>query len=122
MTSTIEPLHATAPTRFVDANGTRFAFRRFGQAGGVPLVLFQHLMGNMDNYDPAITNALARDRELILFDQTGVASTDGTARESIADMTSDAASFIDALGLQEIDVFGHSMGGHVSQQLAIAWC
>ena len=49
--------HQTAPTQFVDANGIRFAYRRFGNPVGTPIVLLQHFMGNLDNYDPAITDA-----------------------------------------------------------------
>ncbi len=30
--------HQTAPTQFVEANGIRFAFRRFGNQRAVPLV------------------------------------------------------------------------------------
>ena len=52
--------HNTAPTRFVEADGIRFAYRRFGNPIGTPIVLLQHFMGNLDNYDPAITNALPR--------------------------------------------------------------
>jgi hypothetical protein len=34
--------HDTVPTEFVEANGIRFAYRRFGATSGVPLVFFQH--------------------------------------------------------------------------------
>ena len=60
--------HQTAPTQFVEANGIRFAYRRFGKAGGVPLVFNLHYLGTMDYWDPALTDGLARDREVILFD------------------------------------------------------
>ncbi len=60
--------HQTAPTQFVEANGTRFAYRRFGKAGGVPLVFNMHYLGTMDYWDPTVTDGLARDREVILFD------------------------------------------------------
>ena len=64
--------HNTAPTRFVEAEGIRFAYRRFGNPIGTPIVLLQHFMGNLDNYDPAITDALAQGREVIVTDNTGV--------------------------------------------------
>ena len=57
----------TEPTRFVEAGGTRFAYRRFGDPIGTPIVLLQHFMGNLDNYDPAITEALAMGRDAPLF-------------------------------------------------------
>ena len=66
--------HQTAPTQFVEANGIRFAYRRFGKAGGVPLVFNQHYLGTMDYWDPAVTDGLARDREVILFNNAGVSS------------------------------------------------
>src|SRR6476646_7853134 len=109
----------TAPTRFVDANGTRFAYRRFGNPVGTPIVLLQHFMGNLDNYDPAITDHLAAGREVILTDNAGVGLSSGAAPQTVAGMARDAASLIDALGLEHVDVFGFSMGGYVAQQIAL---
>jgi pimeloyl-ACP methyl ester carboxylesterase len=111
--------HNTAPTRFVEADGTRFAYRRFGKPMGTPIVLLQHFMGNLDNYDPAITDALAKDREVILTDNAGVGLGEGPASETVAGMARDAASLIDALGLEQVDLFGFSMGGFVAQQIAV---
>jgi pimeloyl-ACP methyl ester carboxylesterase len=111
--------HNTAPTRFVEADGTRFAYRRFGNPGGTPIVLLQHFMGNLDNYDPAITDALATGREVILTDNAGVGLSTGTAPKTVAGMARDAAALIDALGLDHVDLFGFSMGGFVAQQIAV---
>jgi pimeloyl-ACP methyl ester carboxylesterase len=111
--------HNTASTRFVEANGIRFAYRRFGNPIGTPVVLLQHFMGNLDNYDPAITDALATGREVILTDNAGVGLSTGTAPETVAGMARDAASLIDALGLEHVDLFGFSMGGFVAQQIAV---
>jgi pimeloyl-ACP methyl ester carboxylesterase len=111
--------HNTAPTQFVEANGTRFAYRRFGNRGGTPIVLLQHFMGNLDNYDPAITDELAKGREVILTDNAGVGLSTGTAPETVAGMARDAASLIDALGLGHVDLFGFSMGGFVAQQIVV---
>src|SRR5258706_10707631 len=69
--------HQTAPTQFVEANGIRFAYRRFGKSGGVPLVLNQHFTGTMDHWDPAVTNGFAKDREVILFNNAGVSAVQG---------------------------------------------
>jgi len=109
----------TAPTRFVEADGTRFAYRRFGDPIGTPIVLLQHFMGNLDNYDPAITDALAMGREVILTDNAGVGRSTGAAPQTVAGMARDAASLIDGLGLEYVDLFGFSMGGHVAQQIAV---
>jgi pimeloyl-ACP methyl ester carboxylesterase len=108
-----------APTRFVDVGGTRFAYRRFGTAAGTPVVFVQHFMGNLDNFDPAISDALAPGREVILFDNAGVGSSTGTAPDTVAAMAADAAGFIDGLGLATVDLLGHSMGGEVAQQIAL---
>ncbi|MFD3585796.1 alpha/beta fold hydrolase [Streptomyces sp. NPDC058683] len=113
--------HDTAPTQFVEAGGIRFAYRRFGNtaAGRPPVVFFQHFIGNLDDHDPAISDGFAADREVILFNNTGVASTSGDVPDTIEQMATDAGSFIDALGLTSVDLVGHSMGGLVAQQVAI---
>ena len=125
-TPTLEPkpsssriTHDTAPTRFVETDGIRFAYRRFGNPIGTPIVLLQHFMGNLDNYDPAITDALARGREVVLTDNAAVGLSTGVARETVAGMARDAASLIDALGLERVDLFGFSMGGYVAQQIVV---
>jgi pimeloyl-ACP methyl ester carboxylesterase len=109
----------TAPTRFLDADGTRFAYRRFGVPAGTPLVFTQHFMGNLDNFDPAIADALAAGREVILFDNAGVGSSTGTAPGTVEGIAAGAASFIGGLGLPAVDLLGHSMGGEVAQLVAL---
>jgi pimeloyl-ACP methyl ester carboxylesterase len=112
--------HDTAPTRYADAGGTRFAYRRFGMPGRPPLVFFQHFMGTLDDHDPALSDAFASDREVILFNNTGVASSTGIVPGTIEAMARDAITFAGALGLCTIDVVGHSMGGLVAQEVALA--
>jgi pimeloyl-ACP methyl ester carboxylesterase len=114
-----QPTHDTAPTRFVEAGGIRFAYRRFGTPERTPIVFFQHFMGNLDDHDPALSDGFAADREVILFNSTGVASTSGLVPGTIEQMATDAAGFIAALGLATVDLVGHSMGGLVAQQLTI---
>jgi pimeloyl-ACP methyl ester carboxylesterase len=113
--------HDTAPTQFVEAGGIRFAYRRFGTpvAGRAPIVFFQHFIGNLDDHDPEISDGFATDREVVLFNNTGVASTSGVVPDTIEAMATDAGIFIDALGLGTVDVVGHSMGGMVAQQVAL---
>ena len=96
----IASLATTALTRFLEIGGTRFAYRRFGIPTGPPLVFTQHFMGNLDNFDPAISDALAPGREIILLDNAGVGRSTGTAPHTIAGMAADAISFIDGLGLR----------------------
>src|ERR1700694_2038901 len=112
--------HQTAPTQFVDAAGVRFAYRRFGKSGGVPLVFNIHFTGTMDHWDPAVTDGFAKDREVILFDNAGISSSSGEVPTSIEEMAADAAAFVKALGLTEVDVLGFSLGGLIAQTLAIA--
>jgi pimeloyl-ACP methyl ester carboxylesterase len=111
--------HDTVPTQYVEADGIRFAYRRFGKSGQAPFVFVQHFRGSMDNHDSAITDALATNREVILFNNRGVSSTDGIARNTVDDMARDTLTFIDALGLSETVLFAHSMGGMVAQLCSI---
>jgi pimeloyl-ACP methyl ester carboxylesterase len=111
--------HQTAPTQFVEANGTCFAYRRFGKPVGVPLVFNQHFTGTMDHWDPAVTDGFAKDREVILFDNAGVSSSSGEVSTTIEDMAANAVAFIKALGLKTVDVLGFSIGGFVAQEITL---
>jgi pimeloyl-ACP methyl ester carboxylesterase len=108
----------TAPTRYVESHGIRFAYRHLGPAAGTPLVLLQHFSGNIDAWDPAVVNALAADRPVIAFDNAGVGLSTGQTPDNVAMMARDAVDFINALGLSEVDLLGFSLGGCVAQQIA----
>jgi pimeloyl-ACP methyl ester carboxylesterase len=108
----------TAPTRYVEGSGIRFAYRHLGPSTGTPLILLQHFSGNIDAWDPAVVNALAADRPVIAFDNAGVGRSTGQTPDSIAAMARDAVTFIDLLGLSEVDLLGFSLGGCVAQQIA----
>jgi pimeloyl-ACP methyl ester carboxylesterase len=110
--------HDAVSTEFLEADGTRFAYRRFGAKSGVALVFFQHFMGSLDDHDSALTDAFAAGREVILFNNAGVASSSGTTPDTIRQTARDAEAFIDGLALDEVDLLGHSMGGLVAQQVA----
>ena len=114
-----EPAHDTAPTRFIDANGIRFAYRRFGQARGTPIVLNTHYRGTMDHWDPAITDGLAKNREVILFDNAGVGASSGETPASFPATATHAIAFMTSLGLSNADVLGYSIGGKVAQEIAV---
>jgi pimeloyl-ACP methyl ester carboxylesterase len=109
--------HQTAQTQFVQANGIRFAWRRFGKAGSVPLVFNQHFRGTMDYWDPAVTDGLAKNREVILFNNAGISNSSGRVPTSFQEMGANAIAFIKALGLSKVDVLGFSMGGMVAQEI-----
>ena len=112
--------HQTAPTQFVETNGIRFAYRRFGKPDGVPLVFNQHFTGTMDHWDPAVTDGLATEREVILFNNAGISSTSGEVPASVEKMAANAAAFIKALGFAKVDILGFSLGGLVAQEIALA--
>src|SRR3984893_6264286 len=111
--------HQTAPTQFVEANGIRFAYRRFGKAGGVPLVFNMHYLGTMYYWDPTVTDGLAREREVILFDNAGVSSSSGEVPTTFKQMGANAVAFSRALGLKKADMLGFSIGGMVAQEIAL---
>src|SRR5437867_10836485 len=111
--------HQTAPTGFVEGNGIRFAYRRFGNVSGVPMVFNLHYIGTMDYWDPAVTDGLARDRELILFDNAGISSSSGEVPNTLEEMGAHAIAFIKALGLKRVDVLGFSIGGTVAQEITL---
>ena len=109
--------HETAPTRFVEAGSTRFAYRRFGRSGGPTLLLLNYFAANLDNWDPKVTNGLAADREVILVDYPGIGGSSGLTPSSVAALTADCVEFCRALDLTRFDVVGFSLGGMIAQQL-----
>jgi pimeloyl-ACP methyl ester carboxylesterase len=109
----------TVPTQFVEANGVRFAYRRSGKRSGLPLVFNQHFTGNLDNWDPAVLDGLAKDREVIIFNNAGVASSTGEVPQTFAGMAKNAEAFIDGLRLTKVDLLGFSIGGMVAQQITL---
>ena len=120
--STTSPLtseYLTAPNRVVSAaNGIDYAYREVG-AGTPALVLLQHFRGNLDNWDPALVDALARDRAVVTFDNAGVGGSTGTTPSTIGQMARDAIAFIDALELAAVDFLGFSVGSFVAQEIAL---
>jgi pimeloyl-ACP methyl ester carboxylesterase len=108
----------TAPTRYIEGGGIRFAYRRLGPSTGTPLVLLQHFSGNIDAWDPAVVDVLAADRPVIAFDNAGVGRSTGQTPDNIAAMARDAVTFISLLGLSEVDLLGFSLGGCIAQQIA----
>jgi len=124
MTNTEQAVGTTAvnaSTQTVEAsNGVAYAYRRFGTSSdGVPVVFLQHFRGNLDNWDPALVDGIASEREVILVDNVGVGASTGRVPSTVAEMARDALAFTDALGLRSFDLFGFSLGGFVAQELAL---
>jgi pimeloyl-ACP methyl ester carboxylesterase len=109
----------TTPTHFVRTPLETYAYRRFGAGTGLPLLCLQHFMGTLDNWDPAVVDALASQREIILFDSAGIGRSTGAVPNSMPEMARHAFAFISAVGLTQVDVLGFSLGGMVAQQMAV---
>jgi pimeloyl-ACP methyl ester carboxylesterase len=119
MNSEATSAYDATPTHFVSVKGIDFAYRRFGVDHGPPLVLMTHFRASMDNWDPALLDAIARERTVIAFDNRGVAGTGGTTPGTYRAMADDASEFIAALGYDEVDVLGFSIGGAIAQEMLI---
>lgn len=109
----------TAPTEFIEAAGTRFAYRRLGPDTGVPVVLLNHWAANLDNFDPRLVEGLAADRPVYALDYRGIGLSGGQAPLTIKDMSGDMIAAVRALGLGPVDLVGFSLGGFVSQQILL---
>lgn len=108
-----------ASNQFIEVDGNRLAYRKFGKSGSVPLVLCHRFRATMDHWDPAFLDLLAAERPVIAFDNAGVGFSSGTSPDSIAGMAQFAKKLLSAIGLSKVDVLGWSMGGTIAQQLAL---
>ena len=119
MSTTTTDSSRTAPTQFVKGTDETYAYRRIG--GGIrrPLICLQHFTGTLDNWDPAVVDPLASDREVLLFDSAGVGGSTGHVPTTVAGMARHALDFLDAMCLVSCDVLGFSLGGMVAQQMAV---
>lgn len=117
MSSTKTESNTAAPTQFIETNRHTYAYRRFGGGSGPPLILLQHFTGTLDNWDPAVTDALASGREVILLDNAGVGRSTGDVPVTVAGMARHAAAFLEGLGIKRCDVLGYSLGGMVALQM-----
>jgi pimeloyl-ACP methyl ester carboxylesterase len=113
--------HETARTQFVQVGDVRFAYRRFGRRGGLPLLFLNYWSANMDDWDPKLTNGFAAEREVILFDNAGIAASTGETPSTVAEMTKYCVDFCRGLGLRKLDALGFSLGGMIAQQLAFEY-
>ncbi|MFI6352275.1 alpha/beta fold hydrolase [Streptomyces sp. NPDC050743] len=113
--------YADVKTQTIEAaNGVTYAYRSLGdETDGRPLVLLQHFRGNLDNWDPALIDALAQGRRVVTFDNRGVGATTGSTPHTVTAMAEDAVEFITALGLTRIDLLGFSLGSFVAQEVAL---
>ena len=119
MSSTKAASNTTAPTQFLQVNGHSYAYRRFGSGSRLPLLCLQHFTGTLDNWDPAVTDALAQGRSVVLFESAGIGRSSGSVPATVAGMADHAMKFLDALGMTLVDALGFSLGGMVAQVIAL---
>jgi pimeloyl-ACP methyl ester carboxylesterase len=112
------PQWKNAPTHTINAGGVEFAYRELGSSTGVPVVFLTHLGAVLDNWDPRIVDGIAPEHRVITFDSRGVGASSGSTPTTIEEMAKDAVTFIRALGLDQVDLFGFSMGGMIAQVIA----
>jgi pimeloyl-ACP methyl ester carboxylesterase len=118
MNETSQP-YVESPNKIVSgANGVDYAFRDLGESA-VPLVLLQHFRGNLDYWDPALIDALAARRRVILFDNAGVGGSSGTTPSTVTQMARDAIALLAALDLDQVDILGYSLGSFIAQEIAL---
>jgi pimeloyl-ACP methyl ester carboxylesterase len=108
----------TVPTHTINAGGVKFAYRQLGLDTGVPVVLLTHLAAVLDNWDPRVIDGIAAKHRVIAFDNRGVGASSGSTPTTIEEMARDAVTFIRALGFDQVDLFGFSMGGMIAQVIA----
>ncbi len=114
------PSNITAPTRYATVGDNTYAYRQFGSGPGLPLLFLQHFTGTLDNWDPAVIDQLASDREVILFDNAGIGRSTGTVPPTVAGMATHTFAFLDALGLDRCEVLGFSREDKRSRCLELA--
>jgi pimeloyl-ACP methyl ester carboxylesterase len=108
------------PTRTISAGGVEFAYRELGtDHPGTPVVFLVHLAAVLDNWDPRVVDGFAARRRVIAFDNRGVGASSGSPATSIEEMAKDAITFIRAMGLAQVDLFGFSMGGMIAQEIVL---
>jgi pimeloyl-ACP methyl ester carboxylesterase len=111
--------HQTAVTHFAKAGDVQYAYRTLGNQAGVPLIMISPLGGSMDDWDPAVTDGLAQQNKVIIFDIEGVASSTGKTPDNIPAMAKGIVNFIRALGLNKVNLMGFSMGSFIAQQIVL---
>jgi pimeloyl-ACP methyl ester carboxylesterase len=118
MAAALNTTWETAPTHTIHAGGVEFAYRELGPSAGVPVVFLTHLAAVLDDWDPRVVDGIAAEHRVITFDNRGVGASSGSTPATIEQMASDAVTFIRALGVDQVDLFGFSMGGMIAQVIA----
>jgi pimeloyl-ACP methyl ester carboxylesterase len=116
---TVITTYRNAPTETIEVGEAKFAYRQLGPDTGVPVIFLNHLTANLDNWDPRVVDGIAARHGVITFDNRGVGASEGSTPVSVADMAHDAVAFIRALGFDQVDLLGFSLGGFLAQVIAL---
>ena len=111
--------YRNAVTQFVTVDGISYAYRTVGEPEALPLVCLQHFTGTLDNWDPVVIDGLAQSRKVITIDNAGVGSSGGETPDNVQDMAKTAVKIIMALGINQCDLLGFSLGGFIAQTIAV---
>src|SRR3984957_14866483 len=112
---TVITAYQDTPTKTIDIGGATFAYRQLGPDSGTPVIFLNHLAGVLDNWDPRVVDGIAASHRVITFDNRGVGASQGTTPRSVAAMARDTIAFIRALGYDQVDLLGFSLGGFIAQ-------
>jgi pimeloyl-ACP methyl ester carboxylesterase len=116
MSAATPPGAVSAPTRWIERNGRRLAYRSIG--AGTPLVLCTRFRGTLDTWDPAFLDALAAEGfRVVTFDYSGLGASTGEKSYALPALVTDALDLIDGLGLDRVVLGGWSLGGLAAQVL-----
>jgi pimeloyl-ACP methyl ester carboxylesterase len=111
--------YKNALTRTVTAGGVDFAYRELGPTTGIPVIFLTHLAANLDNWDPRVVDGIAAKHHVITIDNRGVGASSGKVPDTVEAMANDAVTFIRALGFEQVDILGFSLGGMIAQVIAL---
>lgn len=102
----------------IQANGVELFYESIGT--GEPLLLIAGFACDHTIWAKVVP-ALARQFRVISLDNRGMGQSPASKTPaSVRDMAEDAAGVLKALGLGPVHVAGHSMGGMIAQELALA--
>src|SRR3989454_12781237 len=116
---TVITRYQDVPTKTIDVRGVTFAYRQLGPDTGTPVIFLNHLAAVLDNWDPRVVDGLAAKHHVIVFDNRGVGASTGSPANSMEQMADDAIAFIKGMGYTQVDLFGFSMGGMISQEIVL---
>jgi pimeloyl-ACP methyl ester carboxylesterase len=102
----------------IDVGGAIFAYRQLGASNGVPVIFLNHLGAVLDNWDPRVVDGIAARHRVVTFDNRGIGASEGSTPDSVEEMARDAVAFIRALGFEQVDLLGFSLGGFITQVIA----